>query len=89
MAILWAATAWRFLSSHPVPNFSNFLNYSFELANAVATIIFFWLLVALAVLDAENLWLPDRLIWPGIALGLLLGITCASLTSFMRTGRRI
>jgi leader peptidase (prepilin peptidase)/N-methyltransferase len=33
--------------------------------------LFLWLLVALAMLDAENLWLPDWLTLPGIALGLL------------------
>ncbi|HEY2859753.1 MAG TPA: prepilin peptidase [Terracidiphilus sp.] len=32
----------------------------------------FWLLVALAALDAENLWLPDFLTYPGIAVGILL-----------------
>ena len=31
--------------------------------------IFCWLLIALAALDAEHLWLPDRLTWPGIVLG--------------------
>ena len=33
--------------------------------------IFFWLVVALAALDAENLWLPNWITFPGIALGLL------------------
>jgi leader peptidase (prepilin peptidase)/N-methyltransferase len=33
--------------------------------------LFLWILVALAMLDAENLWLPDWLTLPGIALGLL------------------
>jgi leader peptidase (prepilin peptidase)/N-methyltransferase len=31
-----------------------------------------WLLVALAVLDAENLWLPDWLTLPGAAMGFVL-----------------
>jgi leader peptidase (prepilin peptidase)/N-methyltransferase len=30
-----------------------------------------WLLVALAVLDAEHFWLPNRIIFPGILLGLV------------------
>jgi leader peptidase (prepilin peptidase)/N-methyltransferase len=29
--------------------------------------------VALAVFDAEHLWLPDRLTWPGIAVGTIVG----------------
>jgi leader peptidase (prepilin peptidase) / N-methyltransferase len=31
--------------------------------------IFIWLLVALLFLDAEHLWLPDKLTFPGILLG--------------------
>jgi leader peptidase (prepilin peptidase)/N-methyltransferase len=36
--------------------------------------IFYWLLVALAVLDAENLWLPNLLTIPGAILGILFAI---------------
>ncbi len=32
-----------------------------------------WILLALAVLDARHLWLPDRLTWPLLGLGLLGG----------------
>jgi leader peptidase (prepilin peptidase)/N-methyltransferase len=35
---------------------------------------FSWLLVALATLDAENLWLPNSVTVPGIILGLLLHV---------------
>lgn len=33
-----------------------------------------WLLIALAVLDAEHLWLPNWLTFPGIALGLMVAV---------------
>ena len=82
---LWALAAWQFLSAHPVPDFSNF-NYSVEFANGIARMIFLWLLVALAVFDQENLWLPDRLIWPGIGLGLVLAVTRGSLETFLYSG---
>jgi leader peptidase (prepilin peptidase)/N-methyltransferase len=39
---------------------------------AIFQLVFYWLLVALAVLDAENLWLPNWLTWPGIVFGYLL-----------------
>jgi leader peptidase (prepilin peptidase) / N-methyltransferase len=42
-----------------------------EIARTVALAIFCWLLVALAALDAEHLWLPDWLTWPGMAIGLV------------------
>jgi leader peptidase (prepilin peptidase)/N-methyltransferase len=41
--------------------------------------IFFWVLAALAVLDAEDLWLPDWITFPGIALGLTLTAILAPL----------
>jgi leader peptidase (prepilin peptidase) / N-methyltransferase len=36
----------------------------------VGQFIFYWLLVGLAALDAENLWLPNVITLPGIALGI-------------------
>jgi leader peptidase (prepilin peptidase)/N-methyltransferase len=41
-----------------------------NLSEAVPLMLFYWFLVALAVLDAENLWLPDWLTYPGILIGL-------------------
>lgn len=40
------------------------------ITQAVGMMIFYWLLVALAALDAEHLWLPDWLTLPGIGLGI-------------------
>jgi leader peptidase (prepilin peptidase)/N-methyltransferase len=37
---------------------------------AAGKVLFFWLLTALAVLDAEHFWLPDWLTLPGIGLGI-------------------
>lgn len=52
--------------------------YAFDnhdiLAAFVGFIILSWLLIALAVLDAEHLWLPDYLTIPGIVLGFLVTI---------------
>lgn len=45
--------------------------------NIAATICglgFFWILVTLAALDAEQLWLPDFLTYPGIAAGIALKV---------------
>jgi leader peptidase (prepilin peptidase)/N-methyltransferase len=36
-----------------------------------------WLLVALAALDAEHFWLPDRLTLPGAGLGLIFTVLVA------------
>lgn len=39
----------------------------------VAGALMGWLLLALACLDARHWWLPDRLTWPLLALGLAAG----------------
>lgn len=68
---LWAFAAWRVLGGlldWALP--LGVLGY--QLSVAAGLMIFLWLLVALAVLDVENLWLPDRLVWPGTVLGLLV-----------------
>ena len=85
VGVLWAFVAWQFFNAHPVPDFSDF-HYSLDLADSVALVIFLWLLVALAVFDAENLWLPDRLIWPGIGLGLVVAVTRATLDGLFNEG---
>jgi leader peptidase (prepilin peptidase)/N-methyltransferase len=81
---LWALVAWRF--------FSLTMNASFPigdvgaaLADAVGKMIFLWMLVALAVLDAENLWLPDWITLPGIALGIFFRLLLALVAGSPRT----
>lgn len=53
-----------------------------DLIAAIGTAVFYWLLVALAVLDSENLWLPNMLTIPGIVLGFLFTILKAILIAF-------
>jgi leader peptidase (prepilin peptidase)/N-methyltransferase len=69
---LWADVAW-----HDAPlAFAYFREPSifilYPLSRLVGVIALSWLLVALAVLDAENFWLPDSITIPGIIVGLLL-----------------
>jgi leader peptidase (prepilin peptidase)/N-methyltransferase len=87
VALLWAYCASQTFAAAPELA-SGTLDYLawFALATGVAKIIFLWLLVGLAVLDAENFWLPDRLTIPGIFLGLVLATTRSSLTAFMQLG---
>jgi leader peptidase (prepilin peptidase) / N-methyltransferase len=67
VGLLWAA-AWAhhardLLSSPLAPAYSLFL--------MVASAVLFWMLVALAALDAEHLWLPNAITLPGIVLGMI------------------
>ena len=65
VGVTWACAAWNTFDSLLI-FFTNLV-----LVRVVGQCVLIWLLVALAVLDAEHLWLPDKLTWPGIFLGLL------------------
>lgn len=65
---LWAVQAWRFFYAVHQPG----SYFDIALASAAGKALFDWLLVALAALDAEHLWLPDWLTLPGIAIGFAL-----------------
>ncbi|HKD60828.1 MAG TPA: prepilin peptidase [Terracidiphilus sp.] len=65
VGVTWACVAWNTFDSQLI-FFTNLV-----LVRVVGQCVLIWLLVALAVLDAEHLWLPDKLTWPGIFLGLL------------------
>ena len=65
VGVMWACVAWNTFDSQLI-FFTNL-----ALVRVVGQCVLIWLLVALAVLDAEHLWLPDKLTWPGIFLGLL------------------
>ena len=56
---LWAEVAWR--------SYQAFLPVEF----AAGMMLFMWVLVGLAVLDAEHLWLPDVVTVPTIAIGIV------------------
>jgi leader peptidase (prepilin peptidase) / N-methyltransferase len=77
---IWAHEAWKFLGAISRPGLIRYdLNYALTIA--IGDCILCWMLVALAVLDAENLWLPDRLTLPGIALGIVRVLILAALQS--------
>jgi leader peptidase (prepilin peptidase)/N-methyltransferase len=63
---IWSSTAWTFTSDQPVVDLYR------EMASVLGEMILYWLLVALAVLDAEHLWLPNFLTLPGAGLGFIL-----------------
>ncbi|MFP5235232.1 MAG: prepilin peptidase [Acidobacteriota bacterium] len=70
VGIAWAFAAW------------NGWNAAFPAAQIVGLCYFLWVLVALAVLDAEFLWLPDALTVPGIIVGFLWWLMQAELAGW-------
>lgn len=84
VCLLWAFRTWTIFDIAPELNAGIISAIGWTaLADCLAAMIFLWILVALAVLDTENLWLPDRLTLPGIALGFLLAITRATLAVYV------
>ncbi|HUD55631.1 MAG TPA: prepilin peptidase [Terracidiphilus sp.] len=77
---LWATIASRFFSSFPnttTPNVS--ISHSpLYLLQSAATVggmmLLIWVLVGLAALDSEHLWLPDIVTLPGILLGVIVSL---------------
>ena len=82
IAALWAHECLRCLNSISRPGLIPYDFYS-ALATAIGNAVLDWLLVALAVLDAEHFWLPDWITLPGIALGILYQLILSALESFM------
>lgn len=76
---LWSLQAWRFFGAVGLPGgpLTDVL-----LVDAAGKMIFYWMLAALAVLDAENLWLPDRITFPGIAIGFALTLFLGPLDDY-------
>jgi leader peptidase (prepilin peptidase)/N-methyltransferase len=67
---LWGYAVWTF----PMDVFDPYLRrvaFYDSLLTLLGLMLFCWLLIALAVLDAENLWLPDWLTLPGIMIGFI------------------
>ncbi|HMG85695.1 MAG TPA: prepilin peptidase [Terracidiphilus sp.] len=68
VSVLWALSAWISIPDFPLLPVAE----KEAIAGAVAMMILGWLLIALAILDAENLWLPNFLTYPGIIVGIVL-----------------
>jgi leader peptidase (prepilin peptidase)/N-methyltransferase len=63
---LWAFVGWRLFGSFQNPEALP----HFGILPATEAAIFLWLMVAIAVMDAERFWIADAVTLPGIALGL-------------------
>jgi leader peptidase (prepilin peptidase)/N-methyltransferase len=103
VAALWAVLTWRFLAlalNPGIPAIAPALHWNLynEVGRTITLFIFFWTLIAVAILDAEYLWIPDWLTIPGILLGVASEMTyeivgdqysAALLSSPLQTAGRI
>jgi leader peptidase (prepilin peptidase)/N-methyltransferase len=81
VGVLWATFAWRFLEPLQVSNIASetgIIPPHIGLIPAIATMFFLWMLVGIAVLDAEHLWIADAVTVPGTVLGLGFSVLSVS-----------
>ena len=72
---LWALVAWSLLRiTWPGEPVIYLFDNHYVLGSAISIIVFYWLMIALAVLDAENLWLPNWITLPGIVVGFIFSV---------------
>jgi leader peptidase (prepilin peptidase)/N-methyltransferase len=81
IGILWATAVWGSFDRIFAPAVAAAAMYR-EIARMLGQMVFYWLMVALAVLDAENLWLPNLLTLPGTALGFVVFLLQESIQKF-------
>jgi leader peptidase (prepilin peptidase)/N-methyltransferase len=67
----WSIVAWRYLGQFASLSTYADIKHPPSLATAAILMAFDWVLIGLAVLDAEHLWIPDVVTLPGAVLGLL------------------
>jgi leader peptidase (prepilin peptidase)/N-methyltransferase len=80
---LWADVAWHNAAFAFVYFREPSIFIFYPWSRLVGGMAFFWLLIALAALDAESLWLPNSITVPGIVLGLLLDTATATVNAIL------
>ncbi len=85
VGVLWAISAWQVLDRSLYPTPEPVFVYN-AVTLVVGNFILSWLLISLAVLDAEYLWLPDVVTLPGIALGIFFVVVRGTLAAAMPIG---
>jgi leader peptidase (prepilin peptidase)/N-methyltransferase len=78
---IWAYGVWRILPQLISPRFGLQSQYAIsyiQLENLVATMLFTFVAVGLAVLDLEHLWLPDLVTFPTTVLGVLVFVALSA-----------
>ena len=84
VAVLWATIASPYFDLEGTVSFSP-LGLLEHVSTLGGKLLLTWLLVGLAALDAEHLWLPDIATLPGIAAGIVVTLVCRA--PLVRIGR--
>ena len=77
VGVLWGSVGWHFMTQIMSSQVDFELRYSIlipAIETAIGMAVFYFLMVGLAVLDTEHLWLPNAVTIPGIVLGFLFSV---------------
>jgi leader peptidase (prepilin peptidase)/N-methyltransferase len=80
---LWATFAWRVSEQYQVSVIGNqpeIVPLHIGFIQLIGTMFFLWLIVGIAVLDAEHFWIADAVTLPGIALGIAFSVLSESIS---------
>ena len=83
VAALWAYILWQVSKQFHVSEIANQLGIispHIGFIPLIGTLFFIWLLVGIAVLDAEHFWIADAATLPGIVLGIAFSVLSESLS---------
>jgi leader peptidase (prepilin peptidase)/N-methyltransferase len=79
---LWSTFIWHISEQFEVADIANQLGIvppHIGIIPLIGTMFFLWLLVGIAVLDAEHYWIADAVTLPGIALGIAFSVLSVSI----------
>jgi leader peptidase (prepilin peptidase)/N-methyltransferase len=79
---VWATLLWKISVMFQIPDITNrpgVIPPHIGFIPLIGTVFFVWLLVGIAVLDAEHFWIADAVTLPGIALGIAFSVLSESI----------
>ena len=83
VGVLWATFLWQISKQFQVSEIANQLGIvppHIGFIPLIGTLFFLWLLVGIAVLDAEHFWIADAATLPGIVLGIAFSVLSESIS---------
>ncbi|MFY9854757.1 MAG: prepilin peptidase [Terracidiphilus sp.] len=81
VGVLWGTFAWRVSEQFQISEIANQLGIvppHIGFIPLIGTMFFLWLIIGIAVLDAEHFWIADAVTLPGIALGIAFSVLSES-----------
>jgi len=76
VGLVWGTIIWQFAGDGALPLSFSPRGLVEHVASVSGKLLLTWILIGLAALDVEHLWLPDAVTLPGIVLGIVETLIC-------------